>query len=59
MTVWAGWLRYAVGDLRLTPREFWDLSLREWLMLTQGPVERRMERRDLEQLMLQFPDDHR
>ncbi len=56
-TDWAGWLRLAV-QLGITPKAFWQLSLREWRWLTQTQEAQAMRRIEFEALARRFPDDH-
>lgn len=49
------WLRLAVR-MGITPREFWNLSLKEWRVLTQAAGPAPLGRGELETLRARFPD---
>ncbi len=51
------WLRLAVRGFRLSPAEFWDLSLRDWLSLTQIDAPDALSRDDLAALIQSYPDE--
>jgi uncharacterized phage protein (TIGR02216 family) len=53
---WGILLRQAVVELRLSPSQFWALSLREWLWLNSH-AQTALPRPNLEALMRQFPDE--
>ncbi|MGA9658237.1 MAG: phage tail assembly chaperone [Asticcacaulis sp.] len=57
MDSWAAQFRHAVLGLGLTPQSFWALSWREWQMLAATPEPEQMDRRGLEDLMREFPDE--
>lgn len=50
------WLRIAVKVLRISPGEFWAMSLRDWITLTRDS-QAKITRSDLTVLMRDFPDD--
>ena len=50
-------LRLAVERFGVTPEGFWELSLREWRMLTAPPEQAAMSRAELERLVERWPDD--
>lgn len=57
MTDWPfdDWLRLAVHVLRLSPDQFWDMSVHDWMRLSAS--ERAApSREDLTALCAQFPD---
>ncbi len=51
------WLRLAVKGFRLSPDEFWEMSLRDWLTLTRTEQTPCLNAQDLEALLIQFPDE--
>lgn len=58
---WANWFNYAVGILKLSPKEFWCLSVIEWRWLLQNSPSTRHEtlsRHMLDALIEQYPDRH-
>ena len=54
---WAGLLRVGVGQLRLTPEQFWALTPAEFMMMAgiEGP-HAAMGRARLDALLAAFPD---
>ena len=42
--------------MKLAPRDFWSLSLREWRALTAGARPRALAHAELETLMKEHPD---
>ncbi len=52
------WDRLILSALRLgiLPEAFWQLSIREWQMLTRGKAKSGFERSDLSRLISAFPD---
>lgn len=56
-TPWGSMLRVAARG-GVTPEDFWRLSLKEWRLLTEAPVEGLpLGRREFEQLSEAWPDD--
>jgi uncharacterized phage protein (TIGR02216 family) len=55
-TPWAAWFRFGVGALRLAPRDFWRLSLWEWLELIGAQTTPAPTYAELEALMRAHPD---
>lgn len=51
------WLRHAVQGFRLSPSEFWDMSLRDWLTLTRADIVPSMSADELSVLQIKFPDE--
>ena len=51
------WLRLAVRGFRLSPQQFWDMSLRDWLILTRSETVPTMSADELSQLHNRFPDE--
>lgn len=51
------WLRLAVFQMKLTPKEFWDMDLKDWLVLCRPMKITRFTRQNLEDLLKQFPDE--
>lgn len=51
------WLRLAVRGFRLTPQQFWDMSLRDWLALTRSETVPTMSADELSELQIRFPDE--
>jgi uncharacterized phage protein (TIGR02216 family) len=49
------WLRLCVMQFSVSPREFWRLSLREWLILTQSK-RAALSRSNLDALLAHWPD---
>lgn len=49
------WLRLAVTVFKLSPRDFWAMSVRDWMALIQCENEP-VTRESLAILMSQFPD---
>lgn len=54
-TDWGAWLRLAL-QLGLAPADFWQLSLREWRLLTRSDQAHAMRRSEFEALARRFPD---
>jgi uncharacterized phage protein (TIGR02216 family) len=52
---WARLMRLGLGELRLAPREFWSMTLKE--LAAALPVPAALAREDLDRLMKRFPDD--
>lgn len=50
------WLRFAVLRLALPPSDFWRLSLKEWLVLTQSASAPPLRRDGLLALLKSHPD---
>ncbi|MFT4089278.1 MAG: phage tail assembly chaperone [Asticcacaulis sp.] len=55
--LWGAMLRQAVIGWGLTPQDFWGLSWREWVLLTQTDAPLRLEAAGLKAMMAQFPDE--
>ena len=53
---WDAAMRLGLGRLRLSPREFWAMTLRE-LAAAAGPMQAPMSRGELERMMAKYPDD--
>jgi uncharacterized phage protein (TIGR02216 family) len=53
---WARLMQLGFGQLRLAPRDFWSMTLKE--LNAALPRLHPMARRELERLMERFPDDH-
>lgn len=55
---WAALFVVVIDRLRLSPNEFWALTIRELFMLLDGlsPKANRFERATLDALMKSFPD---
>lgn len=51
------WLSLAVRGFRLSPQQFWDMSLRDWLTLTRADEARAMTADELSDLQIMFPDE--
>ena len=56
MLPWAEMMRAALA-VGVPISDFWMLSLREWRWLSQGAGERRLNLRELEELIKTFPDE--
>jgi len=52
------WLKYAVKALHLSPAEFWDMSVRDWLGLTAGQSTQGQTREKMDELMKHYPDEN-
>lgn len=50
------WLRFAVLRLAIPPSDFWHLSLKEWLVLTQSASSPPLRRDELRTLLKSHPD---
>lgn len=57
MTPWPfdDWLRLAVHVFRLSPDQFWTMSVRDWMRLSASE-RAALSRTDFAQLCAQFPD---
>lgn len=56
-TPWGPMLRGA-ARAGVTPADFWSLSLREWRLLTEAPIEGQpLTRRAFEQMAEVWPDE--
>jgi len=51
------WLKTAVRGFGLTPADFWDMSVRDWLALLSGEGAQGLARTDLSILMNTYPDE--
>ncbi|MEE9272465.1 MAG: phage tail assembly chaperone [Robiginitomaculum sp.] len=51
------WLRYGVKALRLSPSEFWAMSVRDWFVLIMDAQTLGIERSELIKLMKNYPDE--
>lgn len=51
------WLKLAVRGFRITPKAFWSMTLRDWLIITQADNAPAMRPDELLALSLQFPDE--
>jgi len=51
------WLKTAVRGFGLSPREFWQMSVCDWLALIAGAGEHGMGREELGTLMNIYPDE--
>jgi uncharacterized phage protein (TIGR02216 family) len=59
---WADAMRVGLGVLRLSPRDFWSMSLREFQAACEGLFGRSVgppPRQRLDELMKLFPDEPR
>lgn len=59
---WTGLMRFGLGVLRMTPRDFWAMTPREFLAAAEpllGEAAAPMTRADLEALRARFPDAER
>ena len=50
------WLKTAVRGFGLSPSQFWQMSVRDWLALLAGNAEQGLARADLSTLMDTYPD---
>ncbi|MBI1236694.1 MAG: phage tail assembly chaperone [Alphaproteobacteria bacterium] len=50
------WLRFAVLRLAIPPSDFWRMSLKEWLVLTQSVSATPLRRDELFALLNSHPD---
>lgn len=50
------WLRLAVTRFGLTPNQFWDTSVRDWLVIIEPEKSTGLSLSDLQTLMDRFPD---
>ncbi|MGI9359513.1 MAG: phage tail assembly chaperone [Paracoccaceae bacterium] len=60
---WDEWIKLALGKMQMQPRDFWEMSLQEFLLSVDGFIEfnssgepSTMKRDELEDLMERFPD---
>jgi uncharacterized phage protein (TIGR02216 family) len=53
---WEKLMQLGIGQLRLTPHEFWRCTLRE-LGAALRPLSEPLQRRNLNDLMRQWPDE--
>lgn len=51
------WLKIAVRRFGLSPSEFWQMPLREWLLLMETTRMAGCGRAEFDALMAQFPDE--
>lgn len=51
------WLRLAVFQMNLSPKEFWNMDLKDWLILCRPVKMTTFTRQNFEALLSQFPDD--
>lgn len=51
------WLRTAVRGFALSPTEFWNMSVRDWLALLAGNAQQSLARADLSTLINTYPDE--
>ena len=51
------WLRLGIRGFRLSPDDFWEMSLRDWLTLTRTDRTPCLSAQDLDALIIQFPDE--
>jgi len=54
---WPEIMARGLGQLRLSPRDFWGATLREIAAATPRPGAQAMPRRVLDQLLDNFPDE--
>ncbi len=52
---WQRVMQLGLGAMRLAPKDFWNMSLRE-LTATLGPTVPKLSRPDFEDLMKRYPD---
>ena len=50
------WLKTAVRGFGLSPSQFWQMSVRDWLALLASHTEQGLAREDLSTLMNTYPD---
>jgi uncharacterized phage protein (TIGR02216 family) len=48
-------MRLGLGELRLSPEQFWKMTLRE-LVAAFGPQQASLQRREMDELMKAWPD---
>jgi uncharacterized phage protein (TIGR02216 family) len=53
---WGRLMQFGIGELRLTPHEFWRCTLRE-LVSALGSPSQPLQRQNLNELMRQWPDE--
>lgn len=51
------WLKTAVRGFGLSPNEFWQMSVCDWLVLLAGNTEQSFSRTELATLMNTYPDE--
>jgi len=51
------WLRYGVGALKISPGEFWAMSVSDWLALTAKQSGWALRRAEFDELINQYPDE--
>jgi len=51
------WLKTAVRSFGLSPGEFWQMSVRDWLALIAGASEHGIARETFNELMNTYPDE--
>ncbi|HHL42112.1 MAG TPA: phage tail assembly chaperone [Hellea balneolensis] len=52
------WLRFAVRGFGLSPDEFWQTSLCDWLVLIQARSQPPLTQAELTNLMKLYPDEN-
>ena len=57
MIPWRDWLLFAVGALRLSPADFWSLTLGEWRWLSSNAPAAPMTIARLAELHRRYPDE--
>jgi len=50
------WLRLAVLHMHISPKDFWDMNLRDWFVLCHREELAQFSKSDLSELMQIFPD---
>ena len=50
------WLRLAVLHMHLTPKDFWEMSVRDWFVLCRRNAPAQFSKDNLRQLLKAFPD---
>jgi uncharacterized phage protein (TIGR02216 family) len=56
MIPWDAWMAMGIGRMRLAPRDFWRMSLREWRAALGQGAGQGLDRAELETLMKEHPD---
>ncbi len=51
------WLKTAVRGFGLSPAEFWQMSVRDFLVLISGTGDHGIEREKFDELMNTYPDE--
>ncbi len=51
------WFRLAVLHLHISPHDFWDMSVRDWLWLCRRSQKTQFSQQDFDDLFSQFPDE--